>query len=158
MVFDSLFGKKKKEAIGQARVEQFRAAWLQANRGMLAALAENANEDTQVEEIPLVEKARQILEDSKQSFTAEAHHIDQLADRLLPVVEQLYAISNRYTNDADVSSAHNTTFTRILELVSKRAATGEPIGKIPSPPDFTDAETELLASVSRILNEFWESK
>ncbi len=157
MVFDSLFGKKKKEALGHARAEQFRAAWLQANRGMLAALAENANEDTQVEEIPLVEKARQILEDSKQSFTAEAHHIDQLADRLLPVVEQLYAISNRYTNDADVSSAHNTTFTRILELVSKRAD-WEPIGKIPAPPDFTEPEAELLASVTRIVAEYWDAK
>ena len=159
MVFDSIFGKSKKQELGKARADQFRNAWLLANRGMLAALSQNAADDTVVEEEKsLVERAQQVLRDDKATFTAEAHHTEQLAFKLLPVIEQMYAYWNRFADDADVSSAHNATFARILELVTARAVKGEAIGKIPAPEDFTDEEAELLASVNRIIADFWNAK
>ena len=157
MVFESLFGKQKKQSLGDARAQQFKEAWLLANRSLLAAKQQNEGADTAIEEDSLLNKARQHMSDQKESFTADAHHLEQLTTKLLPVVEQIYAYANRFVNDADVSSAHNTTYQRILELVMAKAATSENVDKIPSPPDFSDEENEMLERVSRILAEFWKA-
>ena len=157
MVFESLFGKQKKQGLGDARAQQFKEAWLLANRSLLAAKQQNEAADTAVEEDSLLNKARQYMSDQKESFTADAHHLEQLTTKLLPIVEQIYAYANRFVNDADVSSAHNTTYQRILELVMAKVKTNGYVEKIPSPPAFSDEENEMLERVSRILEEFWKA-
>ena len=155
MVFDSIFGKPKKEVLGQARAEQFKNAWLMANQSLLAAKTLNESEDTQIEEASLVEKAKQVLNDEKESFTAESHHTEQLAIRLLPIVNDIYTLSNRFMNDADVSSAHNMAFQRILELIMERALTGEDFSNVTCPSDFSDNEAQLLQRVTQVVSGFW---
>ena len=161
VVFGSLFNKSnrsKKLAIGKQRGRQFRDAWLLANRSLLAAKQQNEKADTAVEENSLENKAKQFVKDQKEAFSSDARLTEELTAKLMPIVDQIYAHSNRYINDADVSSAHNTTYQRILELVMEQAATGELFVTVPCPADFSDEETRMLAQVTQIVNESWANE
>ncbi|MCH2183357.1 MAG: hypothetical protein MK108_15265 [Mariniblastus sp.] len=161
MVFGSLFNKSnkaKKQAIGKERARQFKDAWLLANRSLLAAKQQNEKADTAVEENSLENKAQQFVMEQKESFSSDARLTEQLTAKLMPIVDQIYAYSNRYVNDADVSSAHNTTYQRILELVMEQAASGEPFDKTPCPADFSDEENKMLNQVTRIVNDSWANE
>ena len=161
MVFGSFFNKSnrsKKLAIGKQRARRFRDAWLLANRSLLAAKQQNEKADTAVEENSLENKAQQFVKDQKEAFSSDARLTEELTAKLMPIVDQIYAHSNRYINDADVSSAHNTTYQRILELVMEQAATGELFVTVPCPADFSDEETRMLAQVTQIVNESWANE
>ena len=158
MIFESLFGKSRKKDLGKERGEQFKQAWLLANRSLLAAKSDNQAADTAVEEVTLIKKAETIMRESKESYSAEAHVVDAMAQKFLPIVNQIYVYSNRYMNDADVSSAHNTTYQRILEIVLAGVADGEPVRHLEAPSDFAPEESELLLKVNKILAEFWSSE
>ncbi len=155
VVFESLFGKSRKQSTGEERAKQFKDAWLLANRSLLAAKQQNEKADTAVEENSLESKAKQFVKDQKETFSSDARLTEQLTTKLMPIVDQIYSHANRYVNDADVSSAHNTTYQRILELVISQASSGEPLNKIPCPPDFSDEENKMLTQVTRILKDFW---
>lgn len=160
MVFESLFGKSsktKKQTTGEVRAKQFKDAWLLANRSLLAAKQQNEKADTAVEENSLESKAKQFVKDQKETFSSDARLTEQLSAKLMPIVDQIYSHANRFVNDADVSSAHNTTYQRILELVITQATDGESFENIPFPADFSDEENKMLTQVSRVLNDFWSA-
>ena len=159
MVFESLFGKSnkaKKERVGEARAQQFKEAWLLANRSLLAAKQQNEKADTAVEEETLENKATQFMQDQKESFSSDARITEQLTIQLMPVVNQIYAQANRYINDADVSSAHNTTYQRILDWVNIQTSNDSPMEMSAYPPDFSDEENRMLSQVVKILTSFWK--
>ena len=155
MIFESLFGKSKKKGLGKERADQFKQAWLLANRSLLAAKSDSQEADTQLEEVSIIKRAEQSMTEEKESYSAEAHVVDQLAQKCLPVIDQIYSYSNRFMNEADVSSAHNTTFQRILEIVMQALASGESVRRLAVPDDFSPQESELFRKVAIIVSEYW---
>lgn len=157
-MFRSLFGGNKKQLLMSARLAQFREAWLMANRSILAIKSAAIGSDETLEAATIVQKSKQWIRDEKLSFSSDQHKTEQLTSRLLPVVEQVYAASDRFSNDADVSSAHNSTTHRMLELVSQHIQSGAPLAQIQPSEDLSKAENELLSEVATTITNYWNAK
>ncbi len=156
-VFRSLFGENKKQQLMTARLAQFREAWLMANRSILAVKSAAIESGERLGAETIVENSKQWIRDAKVSFDSNHHRTEQLTNRLLPLVQQVYAASDHFVNDADVSSAHNSTTQRMLELMTQHIQSEAPLHEIESSEDLTEAENTILAEVATAAADYWET-
>lgn len=158
-MFRSLFGGGDKEKVlRSARVEQFREAWLLANRSLLAVESEAQEEGKEIEPDMLVHEAEQWIRDSKTTFTSDAHKTEKLTQILLPLVNEIFQAAHKFRDDADVSSAHNSTTQRILELVTKKIRAGEKLSNAQPSDELSAKENEIFMGVMESAARYWNAK
>ena len=157
-LFRSIFGGKKQEVLSAARIEQFREAWLLANRSLLGVKSDAFDRGERIDEFNIVRHAQQWIRETKISFTSDSHKIEQLTCRLLPLVHDVYLQSDRFGDEADVSSAHNSTTQIILELVTQRIRSGEKLRENQPSEELSQRENKILHKVQEALANYWDAK
>ena len=157
-MFRSLFGGKKQQVLTAGRLEQFREAWLLANRSLLGVKSDAFDRGEEIDASNMVRHAQQWVRDSKINFTSDAHKTEQLTFRLLPLVHEIYCQSDRFSDEADVSSAHNSTTQLILELVTNLIRSGAKLGSAPPSEELSKTENKIYQKVLQTLAKYWEAK